>query len=142
MEPTRLIGTMMMLAKPSVALGFGLFFLCAVACTHSNEMFSSPLSLMPDWVAGLAVIGGAVVSGRNWNVGQPYQVAGWAFMASLLLESFVGNLEEWMDSNRADVGTEIVSLPHDVYLASIGVLGLVALGALIATLRARTDARR
>ena len=133
---------MMMLAKPSVALGFGVFFLCAVACTHSTEMFSRPLWLLPDWVAGLAVVGGAVVSRRDWNVGRPYQVAGWAFMVSLLLESFLGNLEEWMDSSPADVGTDIVSLPHGVYLASIGVLGLVALGALIGTLRARMDARR
>jgi hypothetical protein len=132
---------MMMLAKPSVALGFGVFFLCAIACTHSSEMFSGPLWLLPDWVAGLAVVVGAVVSKRDWNVGRPYQVAAWAFMLSLLLESFLRNLEEWMDSSPADVGTDIVSLPHGAYLASIAVLGLVALGALIATLRARADAR-
>ena len=90
----------------------------------------------------MAVVGGAVVSRRDWNVGRLYQVAGWAFMVSLLLESFLGNLEEWMDSSPADAGTDIVSLPHGAYLASIGVLGLVALGALIATLRARMDARR
>ena len=116
---------MMTLAKPSVALGFGVFFLCAVACTHSSETFSSPLSVLPDWMAGLAVVGGAVVSRRDWNVGRPYQAAGWAFMVSLLLESFLGNLEEWMDSSPADVGTDIVSLRQGVYLASIGVLGFV-----------------
>ena len=46
-------------------------------------------------------------------------------MVSLLLESFLGNLEEWMDSSPADVGTDIVSLRQGVYLASIGVLGFV-----------------
>ena len=133
---------MMLLAKPSVALGFRLFFACAVACTHSNELFSSPLSLVPDWAAALAVIGGAVVSRRDWHDGRPYQAAGWAFMASLLLHSFLANLEEWMSSSRADIGTEIVALPHGVYLASIGVLCLVAFGGLVATLKTRTLARQ
>jgi hypothetical protein len=45
---------MIFLAKPSVALGFSVFFLCAVACTHSDEILTNPLATVPDWTAGLA----------------------------------------------------------------------------------------
>src|SRR5262245_56068406 len=101
---------MMLLAKPSTALGFGAFFLCAVSCTHSNEITTSPLSLIPDWTASAFLIGGAIKSGRAWAAGRTYQIAAWAFMASLLFHSFLGNLEEWLSPNQPDAATELVSL--------------------------------
>ena len=126
---------MSLLAKPTVALGFGAFFLCAVACTHFEEL-GSPLSMAPDWAAGLFMVGGAVVSRRDWDNGRTYQVAAWAFMVSLLFASFLGNLEGWMASESEGV-TGLVSLPHGVYLASIGILLAVALGGLISSLRSQ-----
>ena len=60
---------MSFLAKPLVALGFGAFFLCAATCTHFDEL-GSPLSLAPDWAAGLFMVGGAVVSRRDWSDGR------------------------------------------------------------------------
>ena len=127
----------MFLAKPSVALGFGAFFLCAVACTHFDEL-GSPLSLAPDLAAGALMVGGAFVSGRDWSGGRPYQIAAWAFMVSLLFASFLGNLEEWMASESHGV-TGLVSLPQAPYLASVGILLAVALGGLISSLRSQNN---
>jgi hypothetical protein len=93
---------MTFLAKPSVALGFGAFFLCAATCTHFDEL-GTPLSLAPDWAAGLFLVGGAVSSSRDWGSGRTYQVAAWAFMVSLLLASFLSNLEDWRSSPSSGV---------------------------------------
>lgn len=127
----------MFLAKPSVALGFGAFVLCAATCTHFDEL-GSPLSLAPDWAAGVLMVGSAIVSGRDWSGGRPYQIAAWAFMVSLLFASFLGNLEEWMASESQGV-TGLVSLSPGLYLASIGILLAVALGGLISSLRSQND---
>jgi hypothetical protein len=128
----------MFLAKPSVALGFGTFFLCAATCTHFDEL-GSPLSLAPDWAAGLFMVGGAVVSGRDWSGGRTYQIAAWAFMVSLLFASFLGNLEAWMASESTGV-TGLVSMSQGPYLASVGILLAVAIGGLISSLRVQSKA--
>ena len=128
---------MVMLAKPSVAIGFGLFFLCAVACTHSDEIISSPLSVVPDWAAGLVLVAAAIVNRRSSVAGRTYQVAAWAFMVSLLFGSFVGNFEEWR-SATSEGGRGLVSLDQGAYLASIGVMCLLAIGGLIASVRTAT----
>ena len=122
---------MMFLAKPSVALGFGAFFVCAATCTHVDELGSLPMA--PDWAAGLFLVGGGVVSGRDWAVGRTYQVAAWAFMVSLLFASFLGNLEEWTSESAGVIG--LVSMSHTTYLASIGILLVVAVGGLITSLK-------
>ena len=85
---------MTFLAKPSAALGFGAFFLCAATCAHFDETL---LSLTSDWTAGVVFVVGGVLSGRSWLRGRQYQVVGWAFMVSLLLRSFLGNLEDLGD---------------------------------------------
>ena len=128
---------MVMLAKPSVAIGFGLFFLCAVACTHSDEMLSSPLSVVPDWAAGFVLVAAALVNRPSYVAGRTYQVAAWAFMVSLLFGSFVGNFEEWR-STTSEGHRGLVSLEQGSYLASIGVMCLLAVGGLIASVRTAT----
>jgi hypothetical protein len=55
---------MKFLARPSVALGFGVFFLRAATCTHFDEL-GNPLSLAPDWAAGLLMVGAAMSSGTR-----------------------------------------------------------------------------
>ena len=80
------------------------------------------------------MVGGAVVSSRDWSVGRTYQIAAWAFMVSLLFASFLGNLEEWMASESAGV-TGLVSMSQGPYLASVGTLLAVAIGGLISSLR-------
>jgi hypothetical protein len=134
-EPTKEAAMMMSLAKPSVALAYGAFFLCAAACTHLDGVAS--LSMAPDWAAGLFMVGGALASGRDWDRGRTYQAAAWAFMVSLLFASFLGNLEEWMASETDGV-TGVVSLSQGTYVASIGILLVFGLGGLISSMRSPT----
>jgi len=125
---------MTFLARPSVALGFGTFFLCAATCAHFDEIAAAPLSLAPDWAAGILLVGGAVISRQDWGSGRPYQIAAWAFMVSLLFGSFLGNFEEWM-SQAPDGGTAgLVSMSQGAYFASITILFVLALGGLISSL--------
>ena len=132
---------MTFLAKPFVALGFGLFFLCAATCAHFDQIATSPLALVPDWAAGILLVGGGVLSGRDWANRRAYQIAAWAFMASLLFGSVVGNFEEWR-SHAPDGGTSgLVSMSQGPYLAIVSILFLVALGGLIASLRTRDTSR-
>jgi hypothetical protein len=132
---------MAFLAKPIVALGFGAFFFCGFVCTHFAEITTSPLPTAPDWAVGAFLLLGGFASHRDWTSGYAYQVAGWAAMTSLLFGSVVGSFEAW----RADPvsGTDgLVSLSQGSYLAAVALLFVIALGGLIASLRARSSAPR
>jgi hypothetical protein len=126
------------LAKPLVAIGFGAFFLCAATCAHFDEIATTPLSLGPDWVAGVLLVGGAVISRRDWGNGRAYQIAAWAFMVSLLFGSVLGNLEDWISHTHAG-SSGLVALSEGPYLVIVGTLFLVSLGGLIASLRAQAS---
>jgi hypothetical protein len=127
------------LAKPIVALGFGAFFFCGFLCTHFDEITTSPLPTAPDWVVGAFLLIGGFASRRDWTNGYAYQVAGWAAMASLLFGSVVGNFEAWRaEPLGADTG-DIVSMSQGSYLAAVSLLFVLALGGLIASLRARSS---
>jgi hypothetical protein len=82
---------------------------------------------------------GGFASHRDWTHGYAYQVAGWAAMASLLFGSVVGNFEAWIAEPLADGGDGLVSMSQGSYLAAVSILFLVALGGLIASLRARSS---
>jgi hypothetical protein len=125
---------MTFLAKPSMAIGFGAFFLCAVTCTHLDE-FATPLSLVPDLGAGLTLLVGGTLSHRDWGWGRQFQIAAWAFMASLLFASFFGNLSDWLTAAPDATGTSgLVSFSEGTYVALIGVLLTLALAGLVGTL--------
>src|SRR5258706_14720404 len=111
----------MTFAKPSFALGFGAFFLCAATCAHFDEL-AMPWSLLPDWAAGTVLVGGAIISQREWVTGRQYQIAAWAFMVSLLFGSFAGNVEEWVSpTTAAATPTDgLVSLSQGPYVVIIG----------------------
>jgi hypothetical protein len=132
---------MTFLAKPFVALGFGVFFLCAATCVHFDEITTLPLSLGPDWAAGAFLIGAAILSGRDWDTGRAYQIAAWAFMVSLLLGSVVGSIEEWMSPAPDAHISGLVSISAGTYLLVVSILFLVSLGGLITSLRSRDDLR-
>jgi uncharacterized membrane protein YhiD involved in acid resistance len=85
------------------------------------------------------MVGGAVISRRDWSDGRTYQIAAWAFMVSLLFASFLGNLEEWMASQSPGVAG-LVSMSQGTYLASIGLLLAFAIGGLIGSLRSKNNA--
>ena len=128
---------MTLLARPSVALGFGAFFLCAATCAHFDDAVAMPLSLVPDWAAGVLLMGGAMVSVRDWGNGRPYQIAAWAFMVSLLFGSVLGNFQEWHAHTPEPGSSGLVSLAEGPYLAIVTILFLVALGGLISSLNAK-----
>jgi hypothetical protein len=126
------------LAKPSVALGFGLFFICAATCAHFDEISSAPVSLVPDWVAGILLVSAAVISSRDGATGRAYQIAAWAFMVSLLFGSFVGNVEGWATNARdANGATGLVTMAQGPYVVIVGVLFGIALAGPVTTLRSR-----
>ena len=128
---------MTFLAKPFVALGFGAFFLCATTCAHFDEIRVTPLSLGPDWVAGIFLVGGAIISSRDWSSGRTYQIAAWAFMVSLLFGSVLGNFQQW-ESYASNAGSSgLVALSEGSYLVIVSILFVVSLGGLVASLRTR-----
>ena len=130
---------MAFLAKPIVALGFGAFFFCGFVCTHFDEIMTSPLPTAPDWVVGAFLLIGGFASRRDWTHGYVYQVAGWAAMASLLFGSVVGNFEAWLSDPLSGDADDLVSMTQGSYLAAVSLLFVVALGGLIASLRARSS---
>jgi hypothetical protein len=80
-----------------------------------------PLSLVPDWSAGLFLVGGGLVGGRDWRAGRPYQIAAWAFMVSLLVSSSLGNFQHWaIHSPEATGATGLVSISAGPYTAIVG----------------------
>jgi hypothetical protein len=128
-------------SNPLVALAFGLFFLCAVTCAHFDQLTTYPLGVVPDWAAGAFLVGGAVASRRDWTDGRVYQVAAWAFTASLLFASMIGNFEEWRAEATEGGASGLVSMSQGTYVAIVTALFLVALFGLIASLRARGTRR-
>ena len=125
-------------AKPSVALGFGAFFLCAVTCTHFDELLATPLLLVSDFAAGLVLIAGGVLSGRDWLGGRQYQIVGWSFMASLMLHASLGNLVDMISPAGAagsrEGSTGLVALSPGAYTLIVAVLFIVSVCGLWMTL--------
>ena len=117
------------LADPFVAVWFGAFFLCAVICTHFDEIVAMPLHVVNDIAAGLLLIAGGIAGKSDRVEGRPYQVAAWAFITSLLFGSVIGNFEEWTQ-HAAEAGgvtggvTGLVSIPQGPYLAIVVALFL------------------
>src|SRR5215510_7216475 len=85
-------GEMTILAKPSVAVGFGAFMLCAETCDHWTEIAHLNWLSMPlyDWTAAFLLIAVAMVHRQD------FQATAWAFMLSLLFGAFFGHLESWL----------------------------------------------
>jgi hypothetical protein len=109
--------TMRAFAKPPVAIGFAAFFFCGLLCTHLDEVTAAPLGLAGDFLAGVALLVGGILSGRDWAQGRQYQVVGWSFMASLLFHSVLGNLSDVL-THATDAGTTgIVTLSPVAYTA-------------------------
>lgn len=129
---------MAFLAQPSVALGFGAFFLCAATCAHFDAL-GTPWELVPDWTAGIVLVSGAVISRRDWGAGRQYQIAAWAFMVCLLFLSFLGNFQDWLSQSPEATGSSgLVSITPGPYTFIVGIMFGVALAGLTASLRARS----
>lgn len=125
-------------AHPFVALYFGLFFLCAVTCTHLDDIVAMPLSVVSDFAAGIVLIAGAIAGRRNWVRGRPYQIAAWAFMASLLFSSVLGNFQDWLAHTADASAIGLVQVSPGEYLAIETALLLVSCVGLAASLVTET----
>jgi hypothetical protein len=97
-------------------------------------------SLGSDWITGVVLMVGGVLSGRDWLRGRQYQVVGWAFMASLLLHSFLGNLNDLITHAPDASGSSGLALSLRPYLVIVGVLLAVAVGGLLTTLAGKERA--
>jgi hypothetical protein len=118
---------MTLLARPQLALGFGIFLALAETCRRWGNWPFLPF-LLDDWIAGLLLIYGAVRARRDWPTGRPYQVAGWAFTSGMLYMSFFGHLEH--RANPQETGW----VPHGALLGIVGFLFTLAIVALASTL--------
>ena len=126
-------------AKPPVALGFAAFFFCGLLCTHLDEVTAAPLGLAGDLLAGVALLVGGVLSGRDWERGRQYQIVGWSFMASLLFHSVLGNLSEIL-THTADSGSSgVVALSPLAYTAFEGTLLVLSFAGLWSTLKMTSE---
>src|SRR5215831_8689880 len=126
--------TMRAFARPPVALGFAAFFFCALLCTHFDDVTDAPLGLVSDFVAGVALLAGGILSGRDWERGRQYQLVGWSFMASLLFHSVLGNLSDILARTSDGGSSGLVSLSPVVYTAMEGALLVVSFTGLWSTL--------
>jgi hypothetical protein len=125
-------------AKPPVALAFAAFFFCGLLCTHFDELTAAPLGLAGDVLAGVVLLVGGILSGRDWERGQKYQLVGWSFMTSLLFHSVLGNLSEIL-THTADSGSSgLVALTPLTYVAIEGVLLILSFAGMWTTLTTKS----
>jgi len=110
------------LARPSVALGFAAFFFCAVLCTHLDDVTAEPLGLAGDLLAGVVLLVGGMLSGRDWSRGRQYQIVGWSFMTSLLFHSVMGNVSDILTHATAIGSSGLVDLSPIAYTSIEAVL--------------------
>lgn len=68
-------------------------------------------------MAGIVLIVGGILSGRDWARGRQYQLVGWSFMTSLLFHSVLSNLSDIL-THAADSGSSgLVALSPPAYMA-------------------------
>jgi uncharacterized PurR-regulated membrane protein YhhQ (DUF165 family) len=123
-------------AKPGVAIAFGAFFLCAETCLHAEEILqfaSRPLELpVYDWFAGGFLLTAGLVSRRDWSpTRRQLQAVAWGFMLSLLVAASLSVLGEWLTPPE-----ESDWLSEGAFLAAVGTMTLIAVAALVATMKA------
>jgi hypothetical protein len=125
------------LAKPSLAIAFGAFFLCAETCLHAESLLqfaSRPLELpVHDWVAGGFLLTAGLFSRRAWSLPRrQVQAVAWGFMLSLLAGASFDVLGEWLSPPA-----ESSRLSEGAFLAIVATMTVIALLALVSTLKVR-----
>ena|SRR5215471_6536594 len=129
-------------AKPVVALGFSAFFFCGLLCTHLDDVTSAPLGLAGDLLAGVVLLVGGILSGRDWDRGRQYQIVGWSFMASLLFHSVLGNLSDILTDTSDGGSAGLVALSPVVYTTIEGALLAISFTGLWTTLSTPSEVVR
>ena len=128
-------------ARPSLAMGFGAFLFAVETCRHFDSLAHLPLSWadLPfhDWAAALFLLLAGYRARRDLEQNRALQAAAWAFSLSLLIAAFFAHVEELSSGAPGD---EL--MPESAFVGIIGLLSVVALLALVATLnprRSRSD---
>ena len=125
-------------AKPSIAISFGAFMLCAETCLHADALLqatAAPLELpLYDWIAGAFLLTAGIVSRRDWVNRRPYLAAAWAFMLSLLTGAFISHLADWLTPPTEPPSWGISETGFVVIIAALMV---IAACGLITTIRVR-----
>lgn len=122
-------------SRPAVAIVFGGFIACAETCLHFDDIISaSSWTDLPlhDWLAAGLLVWSGSISIRSWQDGRPYLIAGWAFMASLLIGAFVAH---WAELFRPAEAAEWI--PVGAFVAILGGLMLVSVCGLFASIARR-----
>lgn len=119
-------------AKPTVAIAFGAFMLCAETCLHADALQQAtvaPLALpLYDWAAGLFLLGAGVLSRRDWSfTHRQYQAAAWAFMLSLLTGAFISQLNDWLTPPTEPPSWGISETGFVVIIAALTVIAVCGL---------------
>jgi hypothetical protein len=130
---------MKIFAKPPVALGFAAFFFCGLLCTHLDDVTAAPLGLAGDLLAGMVLLVGGILSGRDWERGRQYQLVGWSFMASLLFHSVLGNLSDILTHTTDGGASGLVALSPVAYTAIEGTLLIISFAGLLTTLTTQSE---
>lgn len=120
-------------ASSGLAIAFGAFLICAETCLHLESLFALPAGWLAlpihDWLAGAFLVVAGVKARRAAGPGRLYQVAAWAFNASLLCGAFFGHLEEWSSTAPADEW-----LSERALVVIIGILLVMAVVGLVSTM--------
>ena len=124
-------------ARPVVAIAFGAFIICAETCRHF-EGIVQPESLLDvpwhDWAAGALLVHAGIIRRTNPSRAHAYLAAAWGFMTSLLAGAVVAHAEELSAPSSPD---ELIPAP--VFLSILVGLLLVAVSALVSTIRQQRD---
>lgn len=88
--------------------------------------------LLDDYIAGAFLVYGGVRSLRDRRQGQRFQAAAWGFASGMAYMSFFGHLAAVLNSRT---GTPPARVPEVIVTAVIGVLFVIAVVALVETLR-------
>ena len=124
------------LARPTVAIAFGAFILCAETRLHF-ESITRPESLLDlpwhDWAAGLFLLHAGVVRRGKSARSHVYLAAAWGFMTSLLGAAVLAHVEELAAPPSPD---EWISAR--IFFGILLGLLLVSVSALVSTIRQRS----
>jgi hypothetical protein len=119
-------------ARPTFAIAFGAFILCAETCLHLADIFhpSSWIDFpIHDWIAGGFLVWSGSKSRHDWTGGRAMQAAAWGFMVSLLAGAFVAHWESSSTPAESDAW-----MSERVFVVMLGSLVVVSGSALVSTL--------
>ena len=107
-------------------------------CANRGSIEYAGLPWHDDWASVVFLVYAAVQSRRDWVIDRPIQIAAWAFVLSLMSGAFFRELKGWLAHAPDAIGNSgLIPVPEDAYVLIIGILSVIALGALVSSIRTR-----